>query len=93
MEFKDLKFEKDDMMGISAHHIFDNHYGVSVIKGPYSYGGKQGKYELAILVMKPGDIYSELCYDTPITNDVIGYLTETEITKLMKQVSELPIRE
>ena len=93
MEFKDLKFEKDDMMGISAHHIFDNHYGVSVIKGPYSYGGKQGKYELAILVMKPSDKYSELCYDTPITNDVIGYLTETEVTELMKQVSELPIRE
>jgi len=93
MEFKDLKFEKDNMMGISAHHLFDNHYGVSVIKSPYSYGGKQGKYELAILVMKPSDKYSELCYDTPITNDVIGYLTETEVTKLMKQVSKLPIRE
>jgi len=93
MEFKDLKFEKDNMMGISAHHLFDNHYGVSVIKSPYSYGGKQGKYELAILVMKPSDKYSELCYDTPITNDVIGYLTETEVTELMKQVSELPIRE
>jgi len=92
MEFKDLKFEKDDMMGISAYHIFPNHYGVSVIKGPYSYGGKEGKYELAILVMKPGDEYSELCYDTPISGDVIGYLTEIGVTKLMKQVSELPTR-
>jgi len=92
MEFKDLKFEKDDMMGISAHHIFDNHYGVSVIKGPYSYGGREGLYELAIVVMKPGDKYSELCYDTPITNNVIGHLTPEDITDIMKQVSELPTR-
>ena len=92
MEFKNLIFENDDMMGISAHHIFPNHYGVSVIKGPYSYGGKEGKYELAILVMKPDDIYSELCYDTLITNDVMGYLTPEDITNIMKQVSELPTR-
>jgi hypothetical protein len=33
--------------------------------------------------------YSELCYDTPITNDVMGYLTPEEVTDIMKQVSEL----
>ena len=92
MEFKDLTFENDDMMGISAGHIFDNHYGVSVIKGSYSYGGREGKYELAILVMKPEDKYSQLCYDTPITGDVIGHLSEQAVTKLMKRVSELPTR-
>lgn len=92
MEFKDLTFENDDMMGISAGHIFDNHYGVSVVKGPYSYGGREGLYELAIVVMKPGDKYSELCYDTPITSDVIGHLSEQAVTKLMKRVSELPTR-
>ena len=93
MKFEDLTFESDDYHnGINAHHIFDNHYGVSVIKSPYSYGGKEGKYELAIIVMKPEDKYSELCYDTPITGDVIGYLTPEGVTDIMKQVSELPIR-
>jgi hypothetical protein len=92
MEFKDLTFEKDDLNGIASFHLFPNHYGVSVVKNPYSYGGREGKYELAILVMKPGDKYSELCYDTPITGDVIGHLTPEEVTDIMKQVSELPTR-
>jgi hypothetical protein len=94
MKFEDLTFESDDYhTGINAHHIFDNHYGVSIIKSPYSYGGKQGLYELAILVMKPEDKYSELCYDTHITNDVMGHLTPENITDIMKEVSELPTRE
>jgi hypothetical protein len=93
MKFEDLTFTNDGYNGIDAYHIFDNHYGVSIIKTPYSYGGKEGLYELAILVMKPGDKYSELCYDTPITNDVMGYLTPEDITDIMKQVSELPTRE
>ncbi len=92
MKFEDLTFTNDGYNGIDAHHIFDNHYGVSIIKTPYSYGGKEGLYELAILVMKPGDKYSELCYDTPISNDVMGYLTPEDITDIMKQVKELPTR-
>ena len=85
-----LKFETDDM-GVAAHHIFDNHYGVSVIKGPYTYGGREGLYELAVLIMTPDMKYSELCYNTPITNDVMGHLTPEDVTRIMKQVSELDI--
>ena len=88
MKFEDLQFEETDM-GIGAHHLFDNHYGVSVIKGLYTYGGRDGLYELAIIRMTPDMKYSELCYDTPITNDVLGYLTPEEVTDIMKQVSEL----
>ena len=92
MTFEDLKFEKNDMFGEQAHHIFDNHYGVSVIRGPYSYGGKDGLYELAVLYMGPDDECSQLVYDTPVTNDVEGYLTPDDVTRLMKQVSKLPPR-
>lgn len=92
MTFADLVFEKDELTE-HAHHIFDNHYGVSVIRGPYTYGGKGGLYELAVLYMAPGDEYSKLVYDTPVTNDVEGYLTPDDVTRLMKQVSELPPRE
>jgi len=88
MKFEDLQFEDTDF-GIGAHHLFDNHYGVSVIKGLYSYGGRDGLYELAVIKMTPDMQYSELCYDTPITNDVLGYLTPEEVTDIMKQVSEL----
>jgi len=30
-----------------------------------------------------------LCYDTHITNDVMGYLTSEEVTEIMKQIQEL----
>jgi hypothetical protein len=100
--FSDLVFEKDDEElevlhwmdpAEHAHHIFDNHYGVSVIRGPYTHGGKEGLYELAVLYMAPGDEYSQLVYDTPVTSDVEGHLTPDDVTRLMKQVSELPPRQ
>ena len=91
MTFSDLKFETDEMTE-HAHHFFNNHYGVSVIRGPYTYGGKKGLYELAVLYMAPEDEYSQLVYDTPVTSDVEGHLTPDDVTELMKEVSELPPR-
>ena len=41
-------------------------------------------FELAVL--KDGDI----CYNTPITNDVIGYLTADDVTKYLQQIEKLP---
>lgn len=40
-------------------------------------------YEVA--VMKDGI----LCYDTPITDDVIGYVSKEGVTRIMKQIQEL----
>lgn len=31
-----------------------------------------------------------LCYDTPITNDVIGYLTIDEALKVLDDIEQLP---
>ena len=90
MTFNELTFEQDDFdMQESAWHIYDNNYGVSVVRGPYTFGGDKGLYELAIIYMAPEDKESRICYDTPITNDVMGHLTPEDITKIMKQVSEL----
>lgn len=85
--FKDLEFEADDLDGISAGILFDNHYGVSVIKGPYSHGGRQGLYELAVIYMSPDMKYSKLHYDNDVAQgDVRGHLTEEEVSELMEQV-------
>ena len=91
MTFENLQFEHDES-GEYAFHIFDNYYGVSVVRGLHTYGGRNGLYELAVIYMAPEDKYSQLIYDTPVTSAVVGHLTPDDITKLMKQVSELPLR-
>lgn len=86
--FKDLVFGHDEM-GEHAFEIYPNNYGISVIRNLYSYGGREGLYEIAVLKMTPEMEYSELCYDTPITNDVVGHLTPEDVTEYMKQIQEL----
>lgn len=66
------------------HYEFKNGYGASVLRSSYSFGGDRGLFELAVL--KDGDI----CYSTPITNDVIGYLTADEVTEYLQQIEKLP---
>jgi hypothetical protein len=79
-QFKDLEFKKlgDPHNGVQATINFDNGLGASVVSHQFSYGGKSGLYELAVL-----DKNGDLTYDTPITNDVIGYLTPDEVTETM----------
>jgi len=76
--FSDLEF---DMHNSWAHLKFENGYGVSVITG--GYGSKDEPYELAVLKN------DKICYSTPITDDVIGYLTAEEVTKYMAKIQYL----
>jgi hypothetical protein len=54
---------------------------------PYSYGGPDGLYEIAVL--KGFEDEWEICYDTPITDDVMGYLTKEDVETIVNQVKEL----
>ncbi len=65
---------------------FDNGYEVSVMSKQGSYGWEAGLFEVAILHNK------ELVYDTPITNDVLGWRTFKEVADLIEQVKALPSR-
>ena len=78
------KVEMSDLNGYQLLYTFDNGYGASVVKHDFSYGGKNGKYELAVL-----DKDGSLCYDTPITEDVIGHLTMGEVENLLAEISYL----
>jgi hypothetical protein len=83
--FNDLEFKQDMLRGLNAARImFDNGYGASVVVGPYTYGGEDGLYELAVL-----DNNGKLTYDTPVTSDVEGYLSEEDVTKLLEQIQSL----
>jgi hypothetical protein len=64
--------------------MFENGLGVSVVSHTYSYGGKDGLFEVAVL-----DADGDLTYNTPVTNDVIGYLKPEEVTEIMEQVQNL----
>jgi hypothetical protein len=94
--FKDLEFKphphsKPELpsadLGIVSRIFFENGYGASVVRGQYTYGGSQGLYELAVVKGTAED--SELCYDTPITEDILGYLTEDDVTEALRQIQEL----
>jgi hypothetical protein len=87
-KFEDLEFNPNPsgMGGVQSILKFENGYGVSVIKTPYSYGGDKGKYEMAVL-----DPDGKITYNTPITNDVLGYLSEDEVSEYMIEVQELII--
>ena len=80
----------EDWLGYKEQYIykFENGFGASVIRDRYSYGGPDGQYELAVLRWD-GDEYS-LAYDTKITCDVCGYLSEEEVRDLLEQIEELP---
>ena len=97
---KYLLIKRKIHMGATDQEIyrFPNGYGASVIRGKLtSYGGSEGLYELAVVLYDDGpkeewstDIDFSICYDTPITEDVIGHLTRKQVRKYLKQIFELP---
>ena len=82
--FKDLNFQPyPGGDGEMARMEFESSYGVSVVRTQFSYGGRKGLYELAVL--KDGELH----YDNPVANgDVVGYLTEDDVSKLMIEVQK-----
>ena len=90
MTFDDLEFgdRLADLPGSQALVFFANGYGASVIRGYGSYGGDDGLYELAVVKTAEDDSWN-LCYDTGITDDVMGHLTEQEITDTLEQIEAL----
>lgn len=70
--------------GVQYKFLFNNEFGASVIKCLGNYGYELDLWELAVY-----DRDGDLCYSTPITDDVLGYLTDDEIRKTLKQIQEL----
>ena len=89
MTFEDLKFNPTQInSGIQAIVKFENNYGASVVKHRFSYGGAHELYELAVIEYDESGDW-DICYDTPITNDVLGYLTEDNVTDYLTQIEQL----
>jgi len=83
--FNDINFiPYESIGGVGGRIVFDNGYGASVVCHNYSYGGKQGLYELAVL-----DKDGNLTYETPITDNVMGYLTPEKVTEILFEIQDL----
>ena len=81
------KVESSAYLGKSSERYtitFENGYGASIIRNNMSYGGFDGLFELAV-VGKDGD----LCYDTPITSDVVGHLSGKEVGETLDSIKAL----
>lgn len=66
---------------------FENGYGASVISNGIAYGNSKKPYELAV-IEKNGDEWC-LCFDTEITDDVIAYLDENDVVKILEKIEKL----
>lgn len=73
--------------GSQVIYKFDNGFGASVVQHDFSYGSEDGLSELAVLKFN-GDEW-DLTYDTEITDDVIGYLTEDDVQELLTRIEKL----
>ena len=82
--FNDLVFNQHPIKdGEQARLDFENGYGVSVLKGSAFYTSDEKPFEVAVFK------YGDICYDTNITTDVVGYLDEDAVTKIMAEVQKL----
>ena len=73
--------------GIFRRYTFDNGYMASVVCHVGSYGGPQGLWELAVMTHD-----GTIVYDTPVTSDVLGCLSDAEMLDAVRQVRMLPPR-
>lgn len=74
---------------IQAVAKFSNGYGLSVVRFPGSYGYEFGQYECAVIKFKQDSEEFQIVYNTPITDDVVGFCCRQEVEELLKKVEAL----
>lgn len=71
--------------------MFPNGYGASVVRNWASAGSADGLWELAVIVPPADATYPfDLCYSSPITDDVLGRLTEEDVSETLDRIEALP---
>ena len=83
-------FNPVEQQNLERLHIifkFQNGYGASLLCCSGSYGSELGLYEMAVLIFK-GDEW-DFCYDTEITNDILGHLSEDNVIDYLEQIKSL----
>lgn len=86
MKFEEIKFESTDVPnGVQALMQFGE-YELSIVKSDFSYGGKQGLYEIG--VFKDNEMVS-LPGITEEHDTVKGFLSEDNVVGIIKKMSTI----
>jgi hypothetical protein len=88
MKVSDLVFRDHPtgMGGTITSHNFPNGYGASIITGSMFYTRPNAPYELAVLHN------DDICYDSGLAEDVLGYLTEAQVDEYLLKIEALPAK-
>lgn len=67
--------------------FYPSGYGFSAVKHMGSYGGSLDLWELAVI--REDSTGWDIVYDSPITNDVLGFLSEDEVAAVAEEIRSL----
>jgi len=92
--FDNIEF-KPHGVGNGVHGLifFPGGYGLSVVRFRHPFGG--GSYtsndteDYEVAIIKGTKNQWEICYDTKLTNDVLGFQTKEDINKIINHVQRL----
>ncbi len=85
-KYKDYLQEKEELDFIGIHWVFgfENGYAASVLKHKNT-----DDFEVAVMKLSEDSLY-EMCYDTPITDDVIQHIEEEEVVSdIIEQIKNI----
>ena len=97
-EFVDSRIEVEDMLdptrkGVKYRVYFPNGYGASIIKTSGSYGYEKDLWELALFSNRDGIGKWNIEYAELVGDDVLGYLTDEQVNKVLKYIFEGKVHE
>lgn len=83
-QVESVKDSSNEMMPLRGNVKFKNGHSISIVRGPYSYGGPEGLFEI---MPSEASVLGEDWGDT-----VMGYLTPEEVLTYCKKLIELPTK-
>ena len=81
-------------VGLQGLIFFPGGYGLSIVRYKSPFGDRYMSYtsnedEWEVVILKGDENNWDICYDTILTNDVLGYQTKENIEEIMKYLIRL----
>lgn len=76
--------EQEYMGGVARTYEFESGHNLSVVKHDFSYGGPQGKWEIAVFNSEGDFVTRDVWHD--LEDDVMGWVKEDLLDKYINDV-------